>query len=97
MDANKKGEVRNELREVARELRSWDPIGVIVDPSNPENPLDEYDSYAPEVLRLLKAGIEARLLADHLESIARSQMGLALPLEFHLKFSEYLLAWWNAR
>jgi len=41
----------------------WDPIGCGV-------PADEYDDYAPEVMRLLLAGVSREAVADYLRVTA---------------------------
>ena len=97
MDSSQRKEARVELRGVERELRSWDPIGVILDPDDPESPLDEYDSYAPGVLERLRQGSDVETMAQHLNYIANSLMGLNRALEHDRKFSQHLLAWWQAR
>jgi len=97
VDAKQKREVRDELSDVKHKLRSWDPIGVVVDPNDPDHSLDEYDSYAPQVLGLLWRGADVEALAQHLDNVAQSQMGLNLPIEFHRKFAEHLVAWWRTR
>jgi hypothetical protein len=52
----------------------WDPIGAAV-------PADEYDSYVPEVVRLLQADVSREALADHLRRTAREAMGCTVPEE----------------
>jgi hypothetical protein len=50
----------------------WDPIGCGV-------PEDEYDSYAPEIIRLLYDGVDARRLSDYLGRVAREAMSCKVP------------------
>ena len=52
----------------------WDPIGV----SGVPQARDEYDSYVPQVFSLLKQNATSAVIADHLTSIARDQMGLSI-------------------
>ena len=47
--------------------RDWDPIGCGV-------PEDEYQSYAPGVLRLLEGGADCHKLAAHLARVAQESM-----------------------
>jgi hypothetical protein len=54
-------------------LRRWDPIGV--EPGT-EAPADEYDSYAPHIVSMVKGGCTAEALAAHLEHLAVENMGL---------------------
>lgn len=49
-------------------FRDWDPIGCGV-------PEDEYDSYVPEIIRLLLQGAEAQQISDHLYMLETSKMG----------------------
>jgi hypothetical protein len=51
-----------------------DPIGAAV-------PADEYDSYVPEVVRLLQAGADREALADHLLRTTQEAMGCTVPQE----------------
>ncbi|APV48895.1 hypothetical protein BWI17_03875 [Betaproteobacteria bacterium GR16-43] len=90
-------EIRDDLRAVEYELRSWDPIGVILDPDDPDAPLDEYDSYAPVVLKFLRDGAAADALARHLHKLTTEHMGVPLPLERSQKYAESLIGWWKAR
>lgn len=53
----------------------WDPIGV----RQMGGPSDEYDSYAPTILRMLEAGATENELAAHLYLIATDQMDLLGP------------------
>lgn len=54
-------------------LKTWDPIGVADEPAAQ----DEYDTYAPAVLKLVESHASARAVADHLLGIERKRMGLA--------------------
>lgn len=49
----------------------WDPIGV----SGTPEARDEYDGYVPQIVSLVKAGDEAKLL-EYLNSVARDRMGI---------------------
>jgi hypothetical protein len=64
-----------EVRRVEDIVRRWDPInaqpGVI-------GPPDEYDSYAPHIVSMVKAGWSVDELANHLESLAVETMGVGL-------------------
>jgi hypothetical protein len=51
---------------------AWDPIGV----RGIEEAADEYDMYAPEVLRMLKADAPVEQIANHLTSVIRDRMEL---------------------
>ena len=48
----------------------WDPIGVNGEPGA----IDEYDSYAPAILRMLEAGATAEQIGEHLLKIAVERM-----------------------
>ncbi len=63
-----------EVRVVEEILRRWDPIGV---QPGIAAPLDEYNSYAPHIVTIVKAGAATTTdLAAHLEQIATVTMGL---------------------
>jgi hypothetical protein len=62
-----------DLQRVEQALwEDWDPIGVRA----MGGPSDEYDSYAPTILRMLLAGATEEELVVHLYAIETEQMGL---------------------
>lgn len=62
------------MRRVAAALREhWDPIGR---GQMPDLLADEYDSYAPQVVTLLRAGADDLRIATHLAELERTAMGL---------------------
>ncbi len=76
-------------------LRHWDPIGVI-DRSDPDSVTDnEYDSYAPGVLKYLEKGDNAKVIANHLAQIRSVSMGLGSgkPSEREDELGEKLIVW----
>jgi hypothetical protein len=61
------------LEEIKRILHfDWDPIGVAGIPMA----LDEYDSYAFQVLVMLNKGADAQSIADYLDWVVTERMGL---------------------
>jgi hypothetical protein len=86
-----------QLEEVRRVLRRWDPIGVIPDPESPEGPIDEYDSYAPGVLKMLQGGADVFKLSRHLSQLATGSMGLNDNQALHHHFAQELLKWWSSQ
>jgi hypothetical protein len=62
-----------EICAVEEILRRWDPInvapGVVAPP-------DEYDSYAPHIVSMVKRGCTIEELATHLERLCVETMGL---------------------
>lgn len=54
-------------------FNEWDLIGVN------DNSLcrNEYDSYAPTICRLIREGADPRKIANHLEQLQTSSMGLS--------------------
>ena len=62
-----------DVRVVESILRRWDPINV---QPGVEAPADEYDSYAPHIVSMVKGGCTVEVLASHLERIASDTMGL---------------------
>jgi hypothetical protein len=55
-------------------FREWDPIGV----NGNELCRDEYDAYAPAVVRLLLGGADERMLASRLSEFQRVSMGMTI-------------------
>ncbi len=74
-------------------LRRWDPIGVYGPGST--WPDDEYDMYAPAIIRMLDAGITARDLAQHLKSIAIDMMGLSGDDKMNFAIAQELVSFWK--
>jgi len=69
-------------------FREWDPIGV----NCYEQASDEYDSYVPEVLRLLVAGADEHKLASRLSEFQRVSMGMTMvDDELHRRVARRLL------
>jgi hypothetical protein len=61
------------LTKVLEVLRKWDPIGVLEDPDWPR---DEYDAYAPAIVKMLDQDMSRDKIVDHLSWIASEYMGL---------------------
>lgn len=75
-------------------LRRWDPIGVV------EFSPDEYDIYAPDIVRMLDRGCSVRELTRWLSDIRSKQMGLGsstLFLSQDKAFATELVAFWDVR
>ncbi len=62
-----------DIRLVEKILRRWDPIGV--EPGSVA-PADEYDSYAPRIVSMVKSGCTLDELANRLEHLGSETMGL---------------------
>ncbi|MEZ5995527.1 MAG: hypothetical protein R3C25_07205 [Hyphomonadaceae bacterium] len=74
------------LRAINRILwRDWNPIGFSV-------PEDEYQSYAPGVLRLLRAGADHYNLVVHLRRVAEESMASPISEERAALVADRLLA-----
>lgn len=69
-------------------LHDWDPIGIADEPAAQ----DEYDSYAPGVVRLLLSGATSATIADHLIAIERDRMGLPGDLSAASRVATRLMA-----
>jgi hypothetical protein len=67
---------RDIMVERVREIlfREWDPIGV----NGYETCREEYDSYAPTLVRYLREGADEHRIAAHLTRLARDAMGLSV-------------------
>ena len=77
---------------VLKLLREWDPIGVISDTHQ-----NEYDTYAPRLIRLLDAHCTHHRLAEELRTIRTQDMGLRQsPVTASEKqLAEALVHWWT--
>ena len=78
---------------VRQVLREWDPIGVIS-----ESDQDEYDSYVPELIRMLDAGATTEFVSNWLIDVAKRRMGQRRVNERHTfdcakKLTDYWREW----
>ena len=67
-------------------LRDWDPIDIS---DNPDL-TDEYDSYVPDIVRLVAAGHSQQELADHLKHIEET-LNVILPEERRIRTAALLV------
>lgn len=90
---SRKNAAMADIRVVEAILRRWDPIGV---EPGVAAPADEYDSYAPHIVSMVKGGCTVQVLAAHLESLATETMGMgpssSLSLAHSLKFATEVIA-----
>ena len=80
-------------------LREWDAIGVY-QPTESEDddwPPDEYDSYIPNILSLLRSGHDADRIASHLELARTQEMGLPAHPSRDLEFARRIELWWRSQ
>ena len=70
---NLKTEAMADIRAVEVVLRRWDPIGV--EPGKMA-PADEYDSYAPYLVSMVRYGCTLDEVASRLEYLASEPMGM---------------------
>lgn len=66
----------------------WDPIGINDDPVV----RDEYDSYAPQICRDLRAGADKHKVASHLRKLQINSMGLEADDDHDRSIAEELIA-----
>lgn len=96
---NQRVDAKRDVAVVQEELRFWDPIGILRGP----RPLvekgshDEYDQYAPEVLRMLQRGATAREIQLHLNGIPTGLMELKADPVRDRETVDRLVAWWRSR
>ena len=65
---------RDQIRRVSAALREhWDPIG---GGQMPDLPADEYENYAPQIVKLIGEGADDFRLVSHLRELERVSMGL---------------------
>ncbi|MEM1107338.1 MAG: hypothetical protein AAGH99_01460 [Planctomycetota bacterium] len=73
-------------------LRLWDPIGVA------DIAPDEYDGYAPEIVRMLDGGIDTEQLERWLIDLANGHMGLSHVDQPHTRScADELTKFWHSR
>ena len=67
----------------------WDPIGG----AGEHLPRDEYESYVPQVFRLLKGSVDGKDVAEYLHWVATERMGLGANRKHDEEVVEVLLGW----
>ena len=67
----------------------WDPIGV----SDVPQARDEYQSYAPQVVKLLQEKQSVETIANYLGMVVTERMGLSMCKEHDLVVAQLLLDW----
>jgi hypothetical protein len=90
---------RSKLREAV--MRHWDPIGVFDEDDDDDTRADywdEYDAYLPTIAERLASGKATDVsLADYLESVRTSFMGMHRHREADLASARALLDWYSSR
>jgi hypothetical protein len=79
---------------VCTALREWDPIGVF--PNWPDGPVDEYDSYAPHIVTLLRSGASQTEIANELQRIRTEPIGLPANRPRDEEMARRILAEWSS-
>lgn len=67
----------------------WDPIGVAGVPQA----RDEYESYVPQVFRLLKGTADGKDVVEYLYRLSTEQIGMGANRDHDTKVVEVLLGW----
>jgi hypothetical protein len=88
----KRPDAQGHLR-VMEVLRRWDPIGVFT--IDPNWSSDEYDSYSPQIVRMLDGGCTAGELAQHLAWIQTDRMAITPDKKRDLEIASELVEWWK--
>ena len=78
-------EIQDSIRQVL--FRDWDPIGVN---SNP-NLVDEYDSYAPQIVSMVESGCSSDALVAHLEHLSVHTIGVGSNVRASMKFAAEII------
>lgn len=76
-------------------MKEWDPIGVDGIPEA----ADEYDRYAGEVGEMLRQGVDAPSVAEHLRRVREEYIGLGPDddyLQRERRIAEQLVEWYAA-
>jgi hypothetical protein len=68
---------------------TWDPIGVAGIPQA----RDEYESYVPQIFRLLKATVDGKDIADYLHWLSTEHIGTGANRGQDAKVIGLLLGW----
>lgn len=77
-------------------LRTWDPIGVLLEDS-PDWAADEYDCLIPGLYQRLRDGGSEDALLEFLTHELVSHFGLESRPTVDRAFAAELVTWWNAR
>ena len=92
-----KASVERQVEAVKSTLRRWDPIGVLPGPGDDEGPMDEYDSYAPQVLSTLRSGCSVEEMTNHLEWIRTKAIGMTPYRTRDKVVAKELVSWWRSQ
>ncbi len=76
------------IRVVQGILRRWDPVGVKPGQFAPE---DEYNSYAPQIVKLVENGCSSDVLTAHLERLCVHTMGVGPNKRASTKFAAEII------
>jgi len=77
-----------QVRSVEAVLRRWDPIGVLMVDGGPE---DEYDSYAPHIVSLIRHGGSLAEVVAHLNHLRTESMGLPMDTQADTAVAEEII------
>lgn len=86
-----------ETEHVCGVLRDWDPLGVRPGQGEDAAPADEYDSYSPGIISLLRSGAAAGEVLQHLTGIRNESLELPAAPEIDGPVAEQLVLWWKNR
>jgi hypothetical protein len=75
-------------------LRRWDPIGVFQ--IDKDWSKDEYDGYAPALIRLLDQGADEATVADYLKKSAQKSMGIESNPPRNAEIARELVEYWKS-
>jgi hypothetical protein len=67
----------------------WDPIGVAGVPQA----RDEYETYAPQIFRRLKATADGKDVVEYLHWLSTEHMGMGADLKKNAEVVKMLMAW----
>ena len=88
----RKQEAMTAVRHVEEALRRWDPIAGT---PGAGAPADEYASYAPQIVSLLRGGASVTDVSAHLEHVRTVTIGLPADRTRDTECAEELIGWWK--
>jgi len=94
---NLRSQARADIAVIEDALRRWDPICVLPGPNDDQGPMDEYDSYARQVLSMLMQGCDTRELQRWIGLIRTDSMGLKTDPASDSETARKLVTWWRSK
>jgi len=89
---------RDAVRDIERIrefLREWDPLGIVSAAAERGGPFDEYDSYASQIMTMLRHECSVEELVSHLTRVQVEFLEVEPVAERDIEVAKRIVEWWN--